>query len=553
MSKPVDVEAEIRKVARANVAPAPDGHKGSCMCDECVQHKARVEVESERIARSAMAGVREVEQADAEFEHYVAGRVALGEARDVAAGAGMVRKKLRAGLEGHLRRAAQLVDQAGGERMQPEAFRQFSRASTRAAELAETDRALEGLEARAVAVVSESRVYGPQSRASWFLDLALRADLDPSVNGPARERQARYASELRYEARRGSVEGRRVVLALHEKARCEREEIHRESETRAVGTDGGISASAAGEAASMVSPYFIDEAFALYRGKARSFADQCGTWPMPPYGLRVYVPFFATAASASEQAEGQAVADSSPTTALESATLETVSGQVIVSQQIHDRAMAAGGAFDIVIGKQINQQLEEAVDLYCLNQAITNGQSVSGQSSFSIANLYQDIALGREVLTDTGGTRLRPTHFFSSSDMYSYITRQVDDQHRPIVVPTFAAGFPISNGADGGAQDGSLPKWSRFTGTVLPAGVLWFENESLPVVGTTNHARLIVSAPEEAILLCESPEPILTSSPEYGAAHLQVLVNSRKYVAAVTRHASGTASISSAAYTTSLI
>ena len=203
---------------------------------------------------------------------------------------------------------------------------------------------------------------------------------------------------------------------------------------------------------------------------------------------------------------------------------------------------------------KFNQQLEEALDLYVLNIAIGNGKSVGGQSSFSIANLYEDIALGREEFTDTAGTRLRPTCFFSTADFYSYATRQVDEQHRPIVVPQHAAGFPISNGADDGPQgDQPRPKWSRFTGSVLPGSVLWIEDDNIPSVGTLNRTQLIVSAPDEAITLCESPVPILTSSPEYGAAHLQVLVNSRKYVAAVTRYPSGTAAISSAAYTTSLI
>ena len=219
----------------------------------------------------------------------MAGRQVVSEAREVAAGGQMVRAKLQASMEGHLRRAAELVEQAGDERMSADQYRHFQRATTRAAELAEQRAVLQGLEDRAYKVVNEARTYGPESRASWFLDLALRADLDPTVNELARERQAKYGAELAYEARRGSPEGRRVVLALHEKARCEREDIHREAETRAVGTDGGISASAAGEAASFVSPAFIEDAWAPYRGKARSFADQCGTAPMPRWGLKIYI------------------------------------------------------------------------------------------------------------------------------------------------------------------------------------------------------------------------------------------------------------------------
>lgn len=549
----MDIEKTIRKQALATVGERSAGHAKDCRCDDCLKHEARVLHECERIAERVVAVVREDAQAEAEHEVYVAGRQVIGEAREVAAGAGMVRGKLQATLEAHLRRAASIVDQAGGERMDADQFKHFQRASTRAAELAETDRALEGLEARAVQVVSEARVYAPKSNHSYFEDLGLRSDLDPMVSRPARERQARYGAELAYEARRGSPEGQRVVRSIHEHHRQEREDLHRDAESRAIGTDGGISASAAGEAASFVSPYFIELEWAPYRGKARSFADQCHQYPMPAYGMRVYIPYFSSAASASEQVEGSAVSESSPTAALQGTQLELISGQVVISQQLSDRGLGGGGAFDIVIGKQIHQQLDQELDLYVLNQAISNGRSVSGQSTYKTANLYQDIALAREELTDTAGTRLRPTHFFTTSDLYSYATRQVDaTTERPIVVPTFAAGFPISNGADDKDESDSLPKWSRFTGTVLPGGLLWFENDSIPAFGTTSQTQLIVSAPDEAITLCES-EPILTSFPETDAAHLQVVVNLRQYVVAITRHASGTAAITSAAYKQSLI
>ena len=548
----MNIEKRIMKEAQARIGDGPAGHIGDCMCPECVKHKAQIADEAERIAESVQVGVRESKLADEQFGQYVAGRQALGEASDVVSGVGKVRGKLAATLEGHLRRAAELVDQAGGEWMGPERYREFSRASTRAAELAETSHALQGLEARAVEVVSEARVYGPKSNHSYFEDLGLRSNPDPLISGPARERQARYSTELAYEVRRGSPEGQRVLRSIRERYRQERADLHREAESRAVGTDGGISATAAGEAAALVSPYFIELDWAAYRGKARSFADNCGTWPMPDYGMKVYVPYFSSAASASETTEGSAPSESSPTSALQSATVELVSGQVVVSQQMRDRALTGGGAFDLVVGRQIHQQLDEAVDQLVLNQAITNGKAVNGQSSYSTKNLYQDLALAREQLTDTAGTRLRPTHLFTTSDLYSYATRQVDESGRPILQPQFVPGFPLASNVDGGAQGGSLPKWARFTGTVLPGGVLWFTDDNVPTYGTTSQTQLVVSAPDEAITLCEA-EPILSAFPETDAAHLQVVVNLREYAVAVTRHSSGTAAVTSAAYTTSLV
>jgi len=548
----MDIEKTIRKQALATVGERSAGHAQDCRCGDCLKHEARVLDECDRIAQRVVAGVREDAHADAEYEQYRAEREDLDEAREVAAAGPIVQRKLQMVIDGHLRRAAFLVEQAGDERMSGDQYKHFTRASTRAAEVTEQRTVLQGIEARAVQITAEARVYGPRSSNSFFDDLRLRADADPVVSGPARERQSRYGAELAYEARRGSPEGLRVLRTIREKTRCEREDLHREAESRAIGTDGGISASAAGEMASFVSPYFIESAWAPYRGKARSFADNCGSYPMPAYGMRLYIPGFSSAASAGEQVEGSEPSASSPATALQGASVETVTGQVVISQQLRDRALTGGGAFDIVVGKQIHQQLDEAIDLYTLNVAISKGNAVTGQSTYKTANLYQDLALAREKITDTAGTRLKPTHLFTTSDLYSYATRQVDGQERPILSPTFAAGFPLSNGADDKDESDNLPKWSRFTGTVLPGGVLWFEDDNVPTFGTTSQTQLIVSAPDEAITLCEA-EPVLTSFPETDAATLQVVVNLKSYVAAVARHASGTAAISSAAYTTALI
>ena len=239
------------------------------------------------------------------------------------------------------------------------------------------------------------------------------------------------------------------------------------------------------------------------------------------------------------------MSETDPSTALVGAQIETVTGQVTISQQISDRGFTGGGSFDIVISRQLQQQLDEKINLYALNQALAGAAVVAGQSSFTIAGLYQGLAAGREKLTDTAGTRLRPTHLFTSSDFYSYVTRQVDDQHRPIVVPQFAPGFPL-------AQGDEQTSWSRFTGTVLPGGVLWFEDDTIPTYGTTSEIQLVVSAPDEAMLLLEG-EPIFSVYPQTDAASFELVAGLRAYVAAVPRYPSGTATVFGAAYTSALV
>jgi hypothetical protein len=177
---------------------------------------------------------------------------------------------------------------------------------------------------------------------------------------------------------------------------------------------------------------------------------------------------------------------------------------------------------------------------------------VTGAAEYKTLKLYEDIAKAREKLTDTAGTRLRPTHFFTTSDFYSYASRQGDvTTERPIVQPWFSPGFPISSGADD-FDSGPKPAWSRFTGTVLPGGVLWFTSDNIQPVGTTNHTQLIVSAPDVALVLVEG-EPVITAFRETRAPELEVVVNLRNYAACLTRHAAGTAVISSGAYTTALV
>ena len=100
------------------------------------------------------------------------------------------------------------------------------------------------------------------------------------------------------------------------------------------------------------------------------------------------------------------------------------------------------------------------------------------------------------------------------------MTRQVDaTTNRPIVTPIFAPGFPIATGADDGLQsDQRVPKWSRFTGTVLPGGVLWFEDDTIP--GSGSNTQLVISAPDEAVILAESDTPILSVFSETYASSL---------------------------------
>ena len=409
-------------------------------------------------------------------------------------------------------------------------------------------------------VVAEPRTYSLDSPWSFVQDV-VSLSVPSGENARVNERMTAYGRELAHEIEERSLEGRRAERVLRSQYRGADAKKHAESyraalrELRSFGTGGGSTASASGGGgAAFVSPYYMWESWAPFRGITRAFADQCDKESLPPYGMQVYVPSFSSTTSTTQQVEGGSVSELDPSTALlASGAVQTVAGQITVTLQAYDRAFSGGGTFDKLIGRQLQQQLDAQVDVYAITQALGAGPVVIGQSSYSTAGLYQDLAAAREVLTDTAGTRLRPTHMFTTSDLYSYATRQLDNEQRPIIVPAFAPGFPIVSGADDNDDvTNDVPVWSRFTGTVMPGGVLWFTDENIPTFGTTSESQIIVGAPHDSIVLMED-EPVLQVFPESAVAgSLEVTLILREYVAAVARHTAGVATIAGVAYQSSL-
>lgn len=400
-------------------------------------------------------------------------------------------------------------------------------------------------------VVHEPRVYALDSPHSFFGDV-VRSEMG---HQEARNRLGRYATELSYEAAQGTAEGRRAERIIGQAHRSNEERAQRSiREFRAIATGGGTTASAGGGGgAAFVTPIFINDEWAAFRGAWRTFADQCHTLPLAPYGMEAYIPTFSSAAGTSQQTEGSGVTETDPSTALQGSGVVNITGQITLSQQLHDRGYAGGGSLDAVIGRQICQQLESSVDTYVINTVIGGAATVAGSATFSPVNFYSDLAKGREQVTDTAGVRLRPTHFFTTSDLYSYVTHTVDaTTNRPWMTPQLVTGFPISNGADDGQNGGTAnPVWSRFLSTWLPGGVLWFTDDNIPASGS--NTQLLIGAPDESVLLLESPDPVLTVFPQTVAGNLQVIVNLRKYVCVIVRHAAGMATIIGAAYPTSAV
>ncbi len=375
-------------------------------------------------------------------------------------------------------------------------------------------------------ITSEPRVYGPGSERSYFQDRALSVTNAPGAD-EARLALAAYAAELDVERRDRTPEGRRADAVAVEVRR-----MQSDSEQRAASSS---------TLAGFTTPAYLVQYWAAYRSAERSFTDQCTQLDLPPYGVQVNIPSFASTTTFSGQTENSGVSDTDPSGANLQTSLTTQAGRVTISQQLYDRGGMTGDAFDKILLRQMASQLDAQVDSYVLAQSLANAGSVSDSSAFSIANFLADIASAREKLSDTAGTRLLATHLFSTSDLYGYVTRQVDSTtNRPILTPDSGALVLASTLNDA--------QWNSWTGVHL-GQLRWHTDDNIPASGSDT--QIIVARPAEVFVF--QGEPISFASPQTNATTLSVVVGLRSYVAAIARFAKSVAVISGSAYPLTLV
>jgi hypothetical protein len=316
-----------------------------------------------------------------------------------------IRAKLRASAAGHIAEAAAQVRGRENEHIGDSDYETFTRATRRAITELDQEERLAEFE-HVAAVVNEPGPYAPNSPNSYYADLAATAsarlaapevlpdltrrssDVDMSREA-VEERLRRHTVDVRLAIQKGDEYGRRAKAILNESWREEDPAQHRqrsEKELRAFTTGGGATASAAGgQAASFVSPYFLMAQWAPYRSPIRAFADQCSSFPLPDWGLQVYIPVFSSADKAGLQSEGATVAETVPSTGLEGAKLETASGQLLLSKQFADRMNTGGGSFDELLAQELNWRVDAEIGKYVINQALAGATVVSGASAYTEA------------------------------------------------------------------------------------------------------------------------------------------------------------------------
>jgi len=413
---------------------------------------------------------------------------------------------------------------------------------------------------------------GERSPNSFYMDLALRckALFAGDYDHGSSKRLTEWAHQVEKEYAQRTPFGRSAEKQIRETIRGEdqaataarmkefdqrgRMAIEDKPELRAtaVGTDGGASATAPGEGSAFVTPVFKVGDYAPYREFGRAFADQCQKEQLPPYGMYVYIPHVtggAEVTATTESAGSTTIADLAPTAGYLSGALKTFAGQVVVSQQLLDRA-GPGFAFDKLIFDQLMRNYALNFDVYCLEIALAEAKvnnwkgnagkfvltEVSAAGEAKAGGFYGQIAKAKADIRTLAGTVLNPTHLFVRPTRWEYMAAVTDTTGRSLIVPDYAGPFNAAAAGSASGDEGIEGATGyKFVG--LPV----FTDENIPDQGTTTNDQAIVGCLSELWVFEGAITP--RTIPQTKANTLQVILQQYSYGTAIKRYAEGVAAI----------
>jgi HK97 family phage major capsid protein len=267
--------------------------------------------------------------------------------------------------------------------------------------------------------------------------------------------------------------------------------------------------------------------------------------------MEVYMPAVEGPAEVASQTEASAVAEKVPTAGYLSGALKTEAGQVIVSQQLLDRA-GPNFSFDKLIFDQLERDYAPKVDKYVLTEALANPIVLvwSGSSASFVllekekaGGLYGQVAKAKAEVRTTEGTVLNPTHLFMAATRWEYIAAFGDANLRPVVVPDYAGPW---NAVGAASSDGDVGIEGR-TGYRL-GGLPAFTDQNIPAYGTYSSDQVIVGDLAEVYVYEGSKVPRVI--PQTYAQNLQTLLQLYSYITCIVRYPKAIAAIRGSALKT---
>lgn len=402
--------------------------------------------------------------------------------------------------------------------------------------------------------VHEPTTYGKGSPNSYFLDLATVSvgQTNPGYE-EARARLQRASHEVAVEMLTNtSPEKRNAIRSMvaEEQRRAGKDSV-RDTLKRyeALGQTGRGELRAgmdtgSGSGGSFATPVYQVSEYAPYREAGRAFADACNKQELPAYGMTVYIPHVTGPAGVANQAtQNTGVNETDPTAGYLSGNLNTLAGEVTVSQQLLDR-VGPGFQFDRMIFDQLNRDYAPKFDAQVLTAALAGAGTVAYTDStgfhLNVANgtggFYSKVSGAKSSIRKGAGTFLRPSHLFLDPARWEFISGWGDGQARPVVVPSYAGPF---NAVAGGSADGDTsidgPTGYRLNG--LPV----FTDANIPTP-TAGADQAIVGDLSE-VYVFEGAQ-ITRALPQTVGGNLSVLLQLYSYNTTIVRYPLGVQTIS---------
>lgn len=394
--------------------------------------------------------------------------------------------------------------------------------------------------ASGVTVTSEPQVYGRGSGQSYFRDLGCVAARRGDYLA-AQERLSRHGAELAVEMPRRAEIRRQAADRAYERAI----EGHSPAERRAADAamERMVRAGANpfesralnrvdGTGGYLVPPLWLVDDLVPYLRAGREFADLWRGMPLPQGTDSINIPRLTIGSATGPQAaDGAAVNGRDMADAFVTAKVQTISGQMDVAIQLLDQSPIAG--FDEMIFRDLaadyNLQLSgqcyvgsnsagqingiwpsggiaNTNGIYIPNTNNTAAQTWvnGGGASFSVTNsVFQGSG---QMLSVIARTRLRPaTAWVWHPWVWYYLTTQVDQQGRPLVVP----GTPNNVGFNQVAIDSDGPMVEGPVGYYMGLPVYLDPNMPTTFGGTTAPQMGTISAGQFA------PTPGSGGTPNY--------------------------------------
>ncbi len=400
-----------------------------------------------------------------------------------------------------------------------------------------------------VHVRNEPMTYGPDSPNSYVADF-VRATGYGGQRPPSPEalqRLNKWGLEVEAEVRSGSKIGRRAMSVIREGLRDRGEADSRLAFQNIMEARSGMDTTS-NSGGSFVTPQYFVSDYAPYREFGRIFLGAANVMPLPDYGMTVYLPQVNTAAGVAAQVgQNQGIDEQDPNADYLSANLNTLAGEVTVSQQLLDRA-GPNFAYDKMIFDQLNRAYNQQADTFALTQALAGAGTVSYTTAWQItsttgttSSLYSKVAQAKAATVDAAGVVLPATHLFAEPVRWEYITAFGDTVGRPLIVPDYAGVF----NAVAACGDGT-PIAEGDTGMKL-LGLKVMEDGNIPAPASGTDQIIVAHMPE--VWVWEGAQ-VPRVIPQTYAQNLSVLLQTYAYIAVIVRYPLAVQAISGTAFAT---